>query len=150
MASTKLKNYNRQLLKYLLLDIISASISWFLFFLYRKKFVEFDKLGYINSFNLDIRLFEGIIFISLFWIFLYYISGEYNNLFRRSRLKDFTNTIFQSLIGVIFIFFIAILDDIIPNYKEYYTLVLVLFIIHFSFTFFFKIYLNLEYYKQYS
>ena len=88
MASTKLKNYNRQLLKYLLLDIISASISWFLFFLYRKKFVEFDKLGYINSFNLDIRLFEGIIFISFFWIFLYYISGEYNNLFRRSRLKD--------------------------------------------------------------
>ena len=138
MASTKLKNYNKQLLKYLSLDIISASISWFLFFLYRKKFIEFDKLGYIDSFSLDIRLFEGIFFISLFWTLLYYIFGEYNNLFRRSRLKDFTNTIFQSLIGVIFIFFIAILDDIIPNYKEYYTLVLVLFIIHFSLTFFLR------------
>lgn len=138
MASTKLKNYNKQLLKYLSLDIISASISWFLFFLYRKKFIEFDKLGYIDSFSLDIRLFEGVFFISLFWTLLYYIFGEYNNLFRRSRLKDFTNTIFQSLIGVIFIFFIAILDDIIPNYKEYYTLVLVLFIIHFSFTFFLR------------
>ena len=144
MASTKLKNYNRQLLKYLSLDIISASISWFLFFLYRKKFIESNKLGYIDSFSLDIRLFEGIFFISLFWIFLYYISGEYNNLFRRSRLKDFTNTIFQSLIGVIFIFFIAILDDVIPNYKEYYTLVLVLFIIHFSFTFFLRYILTLN------
>ena len=125
-------NTKIQILKYLLFDLLSAIISWTLFFSYRKIFIENIPIDFTPKFYL------GIIIIPLFWIGLYLITGSYNNIFRKSRLKEISDTLFIVFIGTIIIFFVALLDDYIDNYKTYYILFIVLFCAHLFFTSLFR------------
>jgi exopolysaccharide biosynthesis polyprenyl glycosylphosphotransferase len=59
----------------------------------------------------------------------------YKDVFRKSRLRELSQTFFISLIGTIILFFIVILDDEIITYKTYYQSFFVLFSLHFLFTF---------------
>ena len=54
-------------------------------------------------------------------------------MFRRSRLDDFIQTLLSTLLGVVIIFFLVILDDIILNYTNYYSLAITLFLLQFIF-----------------
>ena len=127
----KLKT-NIQIAKYLFFDLLSAVISWTLFFSYRKVFIEEMVIGFTNKFYL------GIVLIPVFWIILYSVTGTYKNIFRKSRLKELSETFYIVLIGTIIIFFVALLDDYIDNYKTYYSLFVVLFCAHLFFTSLFR------------
>ena len=54
-------------------------------------------------------------------------------MYRRSRLDDFIRTLTSSLLGVVIIFFLLILDDVILDYTNYYSLVITLFLLQFTF-----------------
>ncbi len=84
------------------------------------------------------KFYVGIFVIPLFWIFLYLITGTYNNIYRKSRLKELSDTFFIVLIGTVIIFFVALLDDYIDNYKTYYSLFVVLFCAHLLLTAIFR------------
>lgn len=124
--------------KYILLDVCAAALSWFLFYSYRKEFVEPQKFGLDIPLDFDNRFWLGIVFISCFWIFIYALLGFYKNVYRRSRLIEFGQTIVQTAIGVLIIFFVALLDDVIPSYKNYYSSIATLLAIHFSITYLFR------------
>ena len=121
-----------QIAKYLFFDLLSALISWILFFSYRKVFIEEIPIDFTPKF------YVGIVIIPLFWIGLYLLTGAYNNILRKSRLKELSDTFFIVLIGTIIIFFVALLDDYIDNYKTYYSLFIVLFCAHLFFTSLFR------------
>jgi exopolysaccharide biosynthesis polyprenyl glycosylphosphotransferase len=70
----------------------------------------------------------------LAWLSLYYLTGFYRDIYRKSRLNDVLQTFVQSVLGVTIIFFLLLLDDEIKSYKNYYLLVSVLFGLHFLFT----------------
>jgi exopolysaccharide biosynthesis polyprenyl glycosylphosphotransferase len=70
---------------------------------------------------------------------LYGVSGYYNYIFRRSRLKELQHTFNVSVIGVLFLFFTLILDDSISDYRDYYLSVATLFGFHFSATLLFRL-----------
>ena len=123
---------NVQIVKYLFFDLLSAVISWTLFFSYRKVFIEELAIDFTNKFYL------GIVLIPVFWIILYVVTGTYKNIFRKSRLKELSETFYIVLIGTIIIFFVALLDDYIDNYKTYYSLFVVLFCAHLFFTSLFR------------
>ena len=125
-------NKNFQIAKYLFFDLLSALISWTLFFSYRKVFIEEIPIDFTPKF------YVAIVIIPLFWIGLYLITGAYNNILRKSRLKELSDTFFIVLIGTIIIFFVALLDDYIDNYKTYYSLFIVLFCAHLFFTSLFR------------
>ena len=125
-------NTNIQITKYLFFDLLSAVISWTLFFSYRKVFIEELAIDFTNKFYL------GIVLIPVFWIILYGVTGTYKNIFRKSRLKELSETFYIVLIGTIIIFFVALLDDYIDNYKTYYSLFVVLFCAHLFFTSLFR------------
>jgi len=131
-------NRTLQTTKYILLDLISSSIVWFIFFSYRKRFVE----SQLDIFNfplfLTFKFYLGIILVPLFWIMLYALFGHYKNIYRRSRLNDLVQTLIQTFAGVIVIFFVAILDDVIPTYLSYYSSLFILFVFHFTFTYVFR------------
>jgi len=129
-------NKNSQIAKYLFLDLFSALISWTLFFSYRKVFIEEIPIDFTPKFYI------GIIIIPLFWIGLYMITGAYNHILRKSRLKELSDTFFIVLIGTIIIFFVALLDDYIDNYTTYYSLFIVLFCAHLFFTSLFRLILT--------
>lgn len=135
-------NRNWQVAKYLIFDFLAAAISWTAFFIYRKAVIEPQRFGIDIPIEFTSRYYLGLLLIPVFWITIYYISGFYKNIFRRSRLLELGQTFLTSLIGVIIIFFALILDDFIHSYKNYYQLFFTLLLLHFSFTYFFRLILT--------
>ena len=131
-------NKQLQQFKYILLDVLSASFAWFLFFIYRKQVVEPQLFGVESPVLYNAKFLTGIVSISLFWLLLYTIFGYYRNVYRKSRLIELGQTLIQCFFGVLIIFFVALLDDLIPSYKNYYTSIATLFFIHFSITYIFR------------
>jgi len=121
--------------KYLFFDFITAMISWTLFYIYRSTYIEPLKFEYKPPVEFNQRYWLGIITIACFWILLYYLSGYYKDTFRKSRLKELAQTFFTILIGTTIIFFIAILNDQVLYYRNYYKLFSFLLVVHFALTY---------------
>ncbi len=128
-------NRKTQKLKYLLTDYIGASLAWLLFYLFRKYYIESFNYGYSVNVDFGLNFYIGLFGLPFFWIILYSMSGYYRTLFRKSRLIELGQTFISVIIGVIIIFFILILDDIIFSYKNYYLSLSVLFGLQFFLTY---------------
>ncbi len=135
-------NKNWQVAKYLIFDYLAAVVSWALFFIYRKAVIEPQRFGIDIPIEFTNRFLLGLLFIPAFWITVYYITGFYKNIYRRSRLLELGQTFFTSLSGVVVIFFALILDDFIQSYRNYYQLFFTLFALHFTFTYIFRLILT--------
>ncbi len=135
-------NRTRQVILYLVADFVSAASAWTILYVFRKVNLESKKFGYTDEIQFDSNYFYGLLIIPLFWIALYALSGQYNEIFRRHRLKELAQTFFSSIIGVIVLFFLFLLDDEIVSHKNYYQTILVLFLAHFGLTFTFRLILT--------
>ncbi len=135
-------NKRIQVLKYLLADALAAAITWTLFFVFRKVYIE--PLSFDPSIEIlfDNRFYTGLLIIPAGWLFFYFVTGTYQNIYRKSRLKELGQTLTQTFIGVIVIFFTLLLDDQISSYKAYYLSFSSLFVLHFFFTFLFRLSLS--------
>ncbi len=134
-------NKKLQVARYVVADLLAAIIGWSLFFLYRK--VNDPALpGGLRDFFADPNYYFGILAIPLFWLLLYIMVGTYRRIFRKSRLIELGQTLLICIIGVIIIFFVLLLDDSIATYKSYYKSLLVLFALHFGFTYLFRLILT--------
>jgi len=128
-----MKNQRNQRLLYIFFDFLAAIAAWVVFFLFRKIYIEPQAFGAFVPITFGPRFWIGAISLPIAWILLYYFSGFYKDMFRRSRLDDFIQTLLSTLLGVVIIFFLLILDDIILNYTNYYSLAITLFLLHFIF-----------------
>jgi len=133
---------NLQVLRYLIFDIIAAVVSWTLFYIYRKIYIEPIKFGYEIPVEFDAKFYLALLFIPAFWITIYYISGQYTNIYRKSRLLELGRTIMTSIVGVTIIFFLLLLNDWIPDYRKYYNLYFTLLALHFGLTYLFRLILT--------
>mgnify|MGYP006274324599 CR=1 FL=1 len=127
---------NRKILtlKYIISDLLAAAISWGLFFYYRKVYVEKFPIEKIDLLH-DKTFFLGLSIIPIFWVTLYYFTGEYRNLIRKSRLQELASTFKLVLVGSVILFFVLILDDYITSYKNYYSSFFTLFSLQFVLTY---------------
>jgi exopolysaccharide biosynthesis polyprenyl glycosylphosphotransferase len=123
-----------QLVLYIISDFLTAGISYTLFYIFRKLYIEPSKFGYKIPVEFTKNFYLGILIIPCIWLLIYYFSGYYKEVYRKSRLQEFGQTFFSAFIGVISIFFLFILDDTVNNYKNYYQSVLALFSAHFILT----------------
>ncbi len=128
-------NKKRQRLIYIFFDYLSALTAWFLFFYYRKIYIESANYGYLIQIEYSRTFVLGLFGIPLFWIFLYAVFGYYSNILKKSRLLELGQTLISTFIGIIILFFILILDDVVFSYKNYYKSILVLFFLHFILTY---------------
>jgi len=135
-------NRSLQVLKYLIGDWLSASAAWVLLYIFRKKILETSKYGGDLPLQFDENFFYGLLFVPMFWVALYIMAGQYSDIYRKHRLKELSQTLLISLIGVVIIFFVLLLDDQIVSYKNYYQSLLVLFGAHFGLTFFVRLVLT--------
>lgn len=112
-------------------DFIMAMLAWVLFFLYRKK-----TEGVPLTFDMwqDPKLFLGALIVPTGWILLYAIFDHYVDIYRLSRLTTLARTFFLSFLGILFLFFTLILDDVVRDYRTYYQSFLTLFSLHFLLT----------------
>lgn len=135
-------NKKLQVLKYILADYFSGALAWASFFVYRKVCIEQGLAFSLSSFFSDKKFYLGMLFIPVIWIVFYAFLGTYNNIYRKSRLKELGQTAMASIIGVLVIFFSLLLDDIIISYQSYYHTVLTLLGLHFGITVFFRLILT--------
>ncbi|MEZ4722666.1 MAG: sugar transferase [Flavobacteriales bacterium] len=135
-------NRRLQQLKYIISDAISAAIAYFVVFSFRKYYIESKVFGEDVAVIYDRKFVFSLLAIVGFWLCMYLVSGQYRNIFRRSRLKEFTQTFTLSLIGSVVLFFTIILDDYIDSYKSYYFSFTILFITHFILTAFGRLWLS--------
>lgn len=127
-------NKRKQVFTYILADFLTAMIAWFLFFCYRKWTVDPNVFISPDLIFTDVNLYIGISVIPVYWLIVYVIIGTYRQIFRKSRLKELSQTLIISLIGVTILFFTLILDDVIISNRSYLSYFLVLFFLHFLLT----------------
>jgi exopolysaccharide biosynthesis polyprenyl glycosylphosphotransferase len=127
-------NKTLQVVKYVVADLLSATIAWGIFYFYRKAQIESVLFGYI-PFQPDDNFFLGITLLPILWVVIYALMGTYNDIYRKSRLKEFGQTFIVALIGCLIIFFTLLLDDTIISYKSYYSSFVTLFLLQFGITF---------------
>src|SRR5690606_15838593 len=121
MANLPLINKKNARLFYAAIDFAAALLSWTSLYVFRKTFIE--GLEFDTEFNYlyDQNFYLGIILIPFFWTGIYFFSGSYTYVYQKSRLGEVVKTFIQTLSGVVFLFFLFLLDDIIyGNYKNYY------------------------------
>ena len=126
----------KRTITYITIDAFVAAMVWFCFFSYRK-FTELPTLSAEQIWNLifnDYKFYVGIIVVPLCWLTLYALGGTYNQVWKKSRLKEFIVTFQHVLFGSLILFFAIILDDVIENYTDYIRLFLVLFSLQFLLT----------------
>ena len=117
--------------RYVLGDGLASVIAWTTLFIFRKRYLEFAP-AYRETW-LPAKMFEegsyvfGTVFIPLFWIGLYGLTGMHSQPFRRHRSQEVAQVLWVTLLGSLTLFFVLILDDQISTYTQYYRSLLVLF-----------------------
>lgn len=127
-------NRFRQVFKYVVSDFSAALAAWWLFFLYRKDVIEAAKHGYSIQVGDDANLLIGLLVLPSCWLLYYALSGYYQDILRRSRIRELWRTLVSSTLGALVVFFVLILDDSVTDYRDYYRSLLVFWSLHFAFT----------------
>ncbi|MFN3530842.1 MAG: sugar transferase [Bacteroidia bacterium] len=122
-------------LLYVGFDWLAATLAWFLFFYYRKLYIEKAFFGEGLFTDLDTNLIKGVLILPICWVVLYALMGTYGDVYRKSRLNEFGRTFLASCIGVVILFFAVIIDDSVISYRNYYGSLSTVFLLHFGLTF---------------
>lgn len=129
-------------LYYILADLFSAALAWTIFNYYRKTQIDSLKTGEVPGAIFDDRFFISVVVLPSIWVLVYYLSGSYNNVLRKSRINEFVQILATSIIGVTVLFFVLLLDDSVVSYRLYYKMYFVLFTAHFLITATFRLILS--------
>lgn len=124
---------------YIFWDFIAGALSWLLFFFFRSLIHENKTIQECLS---DSNLYLGLIAIPTFWVLCFYLYGQYQEVLRKSRLKELSNVLIVSFFGSLVLFFGVLLDDAVMAYTEYYSSFLTLFGFHFAITELFRAFLT--------
>lgn len=115
---------------YVLTDYITANIAWFLFNVLRYNLLDtqqyFNGLG---SFLTSHYVVLGQLFFPLLMLCIYYLSGYYAQVFFKSRLDELISTMGCAMTGTIVIYFVALINDDIPDRLRNYELLMILFML---------------------
>lgn len=129
-------------LYYIFTDFLAAGLAWTIFNYYRKTQIDTLRTGEVVGNIFDNQFYISVVVLPLVWVLVYYLSGSYNNVLRKSRINEFVQTLATSIIGVTVLFFVLLLDDSVVSYRLYYKLYFVLFTSHFIITSIFRLVLS--------
>ncbi|MCS7188210.1 MAG: hypothetical protein RMJ66_00245, partial [Bacteroidia bacterium] len=112
----------RQLLGifFLISDFALSYIGWIVFYWVRRYYL-YQEVG------LPATLWEYLwapLLVATYWTLTYGLGGSYKDPIRQSIMNELFNRAWLSTLGSLALFFLAFLDDPIPNYKTYRTTLL--------------------------
>ncbi len=122
---------------YFFVDWVTSVLAWILFYFFRKAHEDL----YINYWDRITQSFVtpsfwlGVAIIPISWLILHAVTGAYEKVYMKSRLKELGQTFFITLLGVVILFFVVILDDEVASYKSYYQSFIALFTLQFVITY---------------
>ncbi len=122
---------------YFIVDWLASILAWTMFYLFRKAHEDlyinyWDRIT--NSINTP-SFWLGVALIPISWLIFHAVTGAYEKVYQKSRLKELGQTFFITLLGVIALFFVVILDDEVVSYKSYYQSIIALFTLQFVITY---------------
>ena len=129
-------NRIKQTAKYVIADFLIATVVWLILNLIRyHEVAQYEGFTSISSFLLFHQVLKGEILIPIFWLILYYFSGYYNRPFGKSRIDELFNTFVTITIGVVFVFFVVVLDDLPDSFQIYYIIFFSYYVMQFFVTY---------------
>lgn len=117
---------------YVFSDFFAASLAWGIMYFLRKYFLGLT-VSDDGDLAIDDKFWFGITLVPMGWVILYALVGSYHSLYKKSRLQEIITVSVCSLIGVTFLYFAIILNDIREDnrsYRYYYTAFFTLLGIH--------------------
>ncbi len=115
-------NKSKQVFKYVLIDLISSIIAWNLFLVVTFSSIrKFNYSEWNRIVNLD-NYWIGLIMSIICWIGLYALIGNYQRIYKKSRLNEFGQSFITTCLGVILIFITIIIESEVFRGKDYYSL----------------------------
>jgi len=102
---------------FIISDLIISYGAWIGFYFLRREIL------YPQSPSLPPTLWEYLwspLIVSLYWVVLFLLGGLYKDPLRQSFLERLWQRLWLSILGSLALFFVAFIDDPIPNYKLYY------------------------------
>lgn len=119
-------------------DFIATSLAWFVFNIIRYNQIVVPQGMAFPSFQAYYSIapvVSGQILFPVMMMGLYFLSGYYNRPMFRSRIDEFLTTVVTALIGSVIIFFLALVNDPIPDRASNLELLGVLFGLLFLFVY---------------
>lgn len=130
----------KQLLKYVLLDVVASLLVWFAFYIYRRLTNDFvladgKELSYIvPSYSLGV----SAVAFPIVALICHYLSGAYITTAPRLRLTELGATIVSTFMTSIVIYFAMLVDDDVVSYRFYYQAFIILWGLFFVITYTFR------------
>ncbi len=109
MLTLNVKIRNRLRGVYVLTDLLASSLAIFLFNVFRLS--ELTEAPQLGSYYATKNVWGGQIIFPLILLGIYWLSGYYNNVERRSRAQELLLTLWSAIIGSLTIFFLAVVND---------------------------------------
>lgn len=117
-------------------DWFTTFLAFFAFDVFRYYYLNIGQYGLILTHYLTSpKLIMEQVFVPLILLLVYWISGYYNRPFERSRLQELLTTIYSQLFNAIMIYLAALTNDQLYMRRENWLLILVIFLLLFSFTY---------------
>ena len=114
----------RQRAKCVIADLIASVISILLFNICRYEwFIDNTGSWGLIDFLCSKTILTGWIVFPLMMLLIYYLSGAYYNVMKRSRLDELVNTCLSAAIGAIIIYFTILIDDIVDDKATAYEMI---------------------------
>lgn len=118
--------------------MLAALIVWFAFVVFRK---AINNIEVFNTIRILLPRFDYLSSLILFpfcCIFVYYLTGFYLNLIKKTKLNLIFTTLTSSIIMSMSVFFVLKLGDVFISFKYFYFSMFVLFSLLFFITLFFR------------
>ncbi len=107
---------------YIFSDFLMSAAVWIFISLFRQALLHETTYPFITLLQTDNYFFlKSFLAIPAFWLLLFTVMGAYkNSVYVKSRLNEFSETVIQSLVGCLFLFFALMLNDQQENYIYFY------------------------------
>lgn len=86
-------------------DFLAACVAWNVFFYFRKYLLSEEIVGF------QIKSLTNSLLVGVFWVLLYALAGCYQDIYRKSRVKELLQVLWVSVPGVVVIFFTLLIND---------------------------------------
>ena len=129
-ASTSNRSTARHRLPYVLGDWIMSSAAMFLYNILRY-YIDAEKItmqgfGSVSSFLSSSNVAIGQICFPVAMVGIFWLSGYYNNVFRKSLLQEFATTFMSTGVCMLLVFFVALINDTVIDHYHNYEMLLIL------------------------
>lgn len=132
---TERLSHSRQRLKYIVADLITGAVAFFIFNIIRYFLLSEAKNGYtvLCNYLFSPKLIVEECVVPVVMLGIYWLSGYYNLPFGKSRLQELITTFFSACVNTVLIYLVLLINDQtgrrIINYEVILSLLGILFVV---------------------